>query len=256
MIKGLYTAAMGMNVQAKRLDVVSNDLANASTTGYKRDKTTVSSFKDEYLTRLKDSQHNIPNKERIGKITYGAKIDEVYTDFQQGTLMSTESNTNVAIQGEGFFTVQMANGNIGYTRDGSFNVTPNGALVTKEGYAVMGENGPIQLGENYLNSGERLTITNTGNIKVGENDIGNRLAMVSFEDPNALQKAADNLYTGGNPGAFTGQVLQGYLESSNVNTVDAMVDMIAISRAYETNQKMVQTQDNILGKTVNDLGRV
>ena len=80
--------------------------------------------------------------------------------------------------------------------------------------------------------------------------------MVSFEDPNALQKAADNLYTGGNPGAFTGQVLQGYLESSNVNTVDAMVDMIAISRAYETNQKMVQTQDNILGKTVNDLGRV
>ena len=255
MVKGLYTAAMGMNVQAKRLDLVSNDLANASTTGYKKDKAVVSSFKEEYLTRLNDSQNFTAHNGVIGKITYGAKVDEVYTDFTQGSVLATSLDTDLAIQGEGFFTVQTPNG-LAYTRDGNFSVNQRGQLVTKEGYSVMGQEGPIELGEDYFSQGTPLKVQSNGEIYVDGTYI-DTLQMANFEDTRSLTKQDDNLYTStGQSGEFTGSILQNFLEVSNVNTVSAMVDMITVARAYETNQKMVQTQDSILGKAVNELGRI
>lgn len=254
MVKGLYTAAMGMNVQAKRLDIISNDLANTDTTGYKKDVAVVSSFKEEYLKRLNDTQNFAPNNGVIGKITYGAKIDEVYTDFTQGSVISTGLETDMALQGSGFFTVQTPNG-VAYTRDGNFSINQYGSLVTKEGYAVMGQEGAIELGEDYFTLGNKLVVQNNGDIYVGAEYI-DTLDIANFEDTGALTKMDDNLFSStGGRSDFTGGVLQSFLETANVNTVSAMVDMITVARAYETNQKMVQTQDSILGKAVNDLGR-
>lgn len=254
MVKGLYTAAMGMNVQAKRLDIISNDLANTDTTGYKKDVAVVSSFKEEYLKRLNDTQNFAPNNGVIGKITYGAKIDEVYTDFTQGSVISTGLETDMALQGSGFFTVQTPNG-AAYTRDGNFSINQYGSLVTKEGYAVMGQEGAIELGEDYFTLGNKLVVQNNGDVYVGAEYI-DTLDIANFEDTAALTKMDDNLFSStGERSDFTGGVLQSFLETANVNTVSAMVDMITVARAYETNQKMVQTQDSILGKAVNELGR-
>lgn len=254
MVRGLYTAAMGMNVQAKRLELVSNDLANASTTGYKKDVAVVSSFKEEYLARLNDSQNFTPNNAVIGKITYGAKIDEVYTDFTQGSVVSTNLETDLAIQGDGFFTVQTPNG-LAYTRDGNFSINQFGQLVTKEGYNVMGQEGIIDLGEEYFSQGTPIVVQSNGTVYVGSEYI-DTLDIATFNDSRSLTKLDDNLYTSnGEKGEFTGTIIQSFLEVSNVNTVTAMVDMITVARAYETNQKMVQTQDQILGKAVNELGK-
>lgn len=254
MVRGLYTAAMGMNVQAKKLDLVSNDLANAATTGYKKDVAVVSSFREEYLSRLNDSENYTSNEGIIGRITYGAKIDEVYTDFTQGSIIGTNLETDMAIQGDGFFTVQTPNG-IAYTRDGNFSINQFGQLVTKEGYNVMGQEGPIELGEDYFSSGNILRVQDNGEIYVGSDYI-DTLNMANFEDSRALRKMDDNLYSAtAQPIPFTGSIIQNYLEVSNTNTVSAMVDMITVARTYEMNQKMIQTQDALLGKAVNDLGR-
>jgi len=254
MVKGLYTAAMGMNVQAKRLEIISNDLANTNTTGYKKDVAVVSSFKEEYIKRLNDSQNFVPNNGIVGKITYGAKIDEVYTDFTQGSVISTGLETDMALQGNGFFTVETPNG-LAYTRDGNFSINQYGTLVTKEGYPVMGQEGTIELGEDYFTSGDKLVVQSTGELYVGADYI-DTIDIANFEETRALTKMDDNLFTStGARSEFTGGVVQSFLETANVNPVSAMVDMITVARAYETNQKMIQTQDSILGKAVNELGR-
>ncbi len=254
MVRGLYTAATGMNVQAKRLEIISNDLANTTTTGYKKDVAVVSSFQDVLMTRLNDTQNHVPNNGSIGKMTYGAKIDEVYTDFTQGSVISTGEMVDVAIQGDGFFVVQTPNGEA-YTRDGNFSINEYGDLVTKEGYAVMGLDGPITLGETFLSSGGDVVINGQGEVTL-DGQYVDALELVSFEDSRSLTKMDDNLYSStAAKEAFQGTVRQGYLESANVNPVTAMVDMIAVSRAYETNQKMIQVQDSLLGKAVNELGR-
>ena len=243
-----------MNVQARRLDIIANDLANTNTSGYKKDVAVVSSFKEAYIMRLNDTENFIPNDETIGKITYGAKIDEVYTDFTQGSVISTSLETDLALQGDGFFVVQTPNG-LAYTRDGNFTINQYGDLVTKEGYGVMGQEGAINLGEDYMGSAGKLAIQNNGEVYVDGAYI-DTLDIASFEDTKTLTKMDDNLFTGeGARKEFTGSVLQSFLETANVNPVSAMVDMITVARAYETNQKMIQTQDTILGKAVNELGR-
>ncbi len=255
MVRGLYTAATGMNVQAKRLEVISNDLANTTTTGYKKDVAVVASFQDVLMSRLNDTQNGTPNNGTIGKITYGAKIDEIYTDFTQGSIISTGEMVDVAIQGNGFFVVQTPNGEA-YTRDGNFSINQYGELVTKEGYPVMGLEGAITLGEEFLSTGGQVLINSQGEITLDEGYI-DTLEVVSFEDNKSLTKMNDNLYSGtGARLPFEGSLVQGYLETANVNPVTAMVDMITVSRAYETNQKMIQVQDSLLGKAVNELGRV
>ena len=255
MVRGLYTAATGMNVQAKRLEVISNDLANTTTTGYKKDVAVVASFQDVLMSRLNDTQNGTPNNGTIGKITYGAKIDEIYTDFTQGSIVSTGEMVDVAIQGNGFFVVQTPNGEA-YTRDGNFSINQYGELVTKEGYPVMGLEGAITLGEEFLSTGGQVLINSQGEITLDEGYI-DTLEVVSFEDNKSLTKMNDNLYSGtGARLPFEGSLVQGYLETANVNPVTAMVDMITVSRAYETNQKMIQVQDSLLGKSVNELGRV
>lgn len=255
MIRGLYTAATGMNVQSKKMDIISNDLANVNTTGYKKDQVVVSSFPDLLTTRIQDRANGVNNEGTIGKMTLGARVDDVVTQFVQGSLVKTEGMVDVALHGKGFFTVASPNGPM-YTRDGSFSITSSGELVTKEGYAVMGQNGAITLGADFLDNGGEIVIKENGEI-LRDGELVDQLDIANFADERSLTKTGDNLYTGGGARIpFEGSMSQGYIEASNVNPVTAMVDMITVSRAYEANQKMIQVHDSLLGKAVNEIGRV
>lgn len=244
-----------MDVQANRMEVLSNDLANVNTTGYKKDTAIVSSFSEVLMSRINDSQNHISNNGEIGKMTLGVKVDEVFTDFTQGSIIKTDIPTDVAIQGQGFFVVQTPTG-VCYTRDGNFSINQNGDVVTKEGYAVMGKKGPLQLGEDFLTEGGALVIKESGEVLRGE-ELIDTIDVANFGDRKALTKLDNNLYqSNGARVPFTGSLSQGFLESANVNPVTAMVDMITVARAYEANQKVVQTQDKLLDKVINEAGRV
>lgn len=248
MVRGLYIASSGMNVQSKRLDTISNDLANASTTGYKKSDSVITSFPEMLMARI--SKQDV---QPLGNVSLGVRVGSTYTNFSNGSIVKGDEGTSVAIQGDGFFSIQTPQG-AAYTRDGSFIVNSNGELVTSEGYNVLGANGSIKF-EGFLEQGGDISVSTDGQISLNGNLI-DQLAMVSFEDNQQLQKREDNLYTGDAVTVpFKGTILQGFLESSNVNVVSSMVDMIAVSRAYEANQKMIQTQDSLLGKAVNELGK-
>ncbi len=178
-------------------------------------------------------------------------MDEVNTDFNQGHLITTSNPLDLAIRGEGFFQVQTPEG-IRYTRDGSFSLSSNGYLVTKEGYYVLGENGPLQL----LQTGD-ITISQQGEVFVNDEYI-DRLNIVTFADLNQLQKQGDNLYfTDAVPEPLQdADVVQGALEGSNISIVAEMVDLISAFRAYEANQKVIQTHDTTLDRAINDVGRI
>lgn len=254
MIRGLYTAATGMNAQSKKMDVISNDLANVNTTGYKKDDVVISSFGEVLVSKIGGGPSTGPDGP-IGSMSLGVRVDEVYTQFAQGSLVKTSGIADIAIQGDGFFVVDTPAGEA-YTRDGKFSITSEGMLVTQEGYAVMGENGPIELGEVFLQQGGKLQFDENGQVLL-EGEVIDTLDIAVFEDTRSLRKIDNNLLqSDAERVPFEGKLLEGFLEASNVNPVTAMVEMITVSRAYEANQKMIQVHDNLLGKAVNEIARV
>lgn len=249
MIRGLYTAATGMIHQRNKLDSIANNLANTNTRGYKKDDIVSRSFRDELLLRMSKGQ----SPKALGPINHGVYAERVTTFFQDGALQQTGLITDVALQGEGFFTI-IRDGQEFYTRDGTFKVNDQGILVTMEGHVVAGEYGPIEVGQ------EDFEIDSEGYVWQGYNLV-NRLQLVNFEDPNALEKVGNNLFANNNPAEnpiieFEGQVFQGYAEQSNVELVDEISDMITVSRSYEANLRILQMLDNVLSKTVNEVGNV
>ncbi len=252
MVKGLYTSYTGLVNQQNRLDVVTNNLANATTTGYKKEGCTTQSFDSVYGIKVKDLTVGGVN-ENIGKLSFGAKIGETYRDWSNGSFISTSSNYDFALSGEGMFSISFTN-KLGeestlYTRDGSFQMNSEGYLVTKDGDFVLGENGPIQLPTDL----SELSVQPTGEIYADGQYI-DRFALVNFEDYNYVEAYGENLYRAVDGATFTdatATVNQGYLESSNINVVSEMVDMITIAREFESNQKVMTTIDEMLGKMVN-----
>lgn len=189
----------------------------------------------------------------IGTTSTGVRFDRIAVDYTQGTLLETGNKLDFALKGNGFFKVETPNG-LAYTRDGSFTLNEYGELVTKEGYAVLGQNGAIVLGK------DDFQIDSNGDIII-EGIVEDRLDIVALENSEMLRKQGNNLYTileniEPEEVEFDGQVLTGYLESSNVNTIQEMVNLITAQRSYETSQKIIQTQDELLGKVVNELGRL
>lgn len=257
MVKGLYTAYTGMMNEQNRMDVITNNMANSATNGYKAEGATAQSFADVYAVKIKDASEYFVNK-RIGDMSMGAQIGETYTDYAQGSFKQTENTYDIALEGNGFFSISFTNKagqtSTKYTRDGSFTVNTQGYLVTKDGDFVLGNgNAPIR-----LNTNTPVTIDTIGNI-YQEGNLVNRLAITDFVDYNYLEKYGENLYDmvqGGRTQASTARVRQGFIESSNVNIVSEMVNMIQITRAYETNQKVITTIDSTLDKAVNTVGKV
>ena len=256
MIRGLYTGASGMLAEMARTDVISNNMANVNTTAFKKDRTIFRAFPEMNIHRIHDPvpaglDKVVDPRPFIGMMGTGVMLDEVNTDFNQGHLITTSNPLDLAIRGEGFFQVQTPEG-IRYTRDGSFSLSSNGYLVTKQGYYVLGENGPLQL----LQTGD-ITISQQGEVFVNDEYI-DRLNIVTFADLNQLQKQGDNLYfTDAVPEPLQdADVVQGALEGSNISIVAEMVDLISAFRAYEANQKVIQTHDTTLDRAINDVGRI
>lgn len=255
MVRGLYTAYTGMMNQQARLDVITNNLANASTVGYKKEGATSQSFDSVYSIKVKDGSEAYINR-RIGKESLGVKIGETYTDYTQGSFKVTGNTYDVAIEGDGFFNISFTSksgvASTRYTRDGSFTVNNEGMLVTPDGDYVLGEGGRIQIPDSA-----EVVIDELGNIYADEQYI-DTLQITDFEDYNYLEKYGENLYIAidgavQQPAEY--KVRQGYLEMSNMNVISEMVEMITVSRAYESSQKVIQTIDESLDKSVN-LGKL
>ncbi|MBQ3584332.1 MAG: flagellar hook-basal body protein [Lachnospiraceae bacterium] len=259
MVRGLYTSYTGMLNQQYRLDTITNNLANASTTGYKREGATSISFDDVLTYKVKDSSVSYINQ-YIGDMNLGVKIGENYIDYSQGSFKETENTYDLALEGNGFFTIRFTNKNgedvIKYTRDGSFITDAEGTLRTKDGDYVLNSAGTEI---SIPTDASDILIDELGNIYADEEYI-DTLGITDFEDYNYLAKdTGENYYIavdGATETEWNGKVAQGYLEMSNINVVSEMVEMIAISRAYESNQKAIQTVDTMLEKSVNQVGRL
>lgn len=250
MLRGLYTAYTGMLNQQQRLEVTTNNLANASTVGFKKEGSTAQAFDECLAIKINDSTENYLRR-GIGNMSLGVKIGETYTNYLQGSFRQTEEPFDLAISGDGFFNISYTNKSgqefTMYTRDGSFTLTKEGYLVTKDGDFVLGQNGPI-----VLPTDAEITIDSLGNIYNGEEFL-DRLVITDFEDYNYLDKFGENMYRtvdGAEEKEASGMVNQGYLEMSNVQVVEEMVNMITIQRAYEAAQKVETSMDDILGQVV------
>jgi len=251
MVRGLYTAATGMMVQRNKMDVLTNNIVNAETAGYKKDTLITSTFDEVMLKRIHDPNVSIYGGSAVGSYSHGTHIDELVTNFSEGNLEMTGKSTDLAILGEGFFVVETAAGER-YTRSGSFAVDGEGYLVTQDGNYILGENGRI-----YAGSAE-FTVAADGTVG-GALSSGDRLRLATFEDPGVLRKQGNNLYYayGGAPAApAAGAVIrQGAQEGSNVEIAEEMVDMITVYRKYEASQKVAGMTDDTLAMAVN-LGKV
>ena len=266
MVKGLYTAHTGMVNEMKRLDILANNLANADTTAYKKEGTTSRTFADEMSLRIKDSS-NIGIPKKLGDITYGVHLGQVYTDYSTGNFKVTDNTTDFAIEGNGFFAVaftdKQGNTSVKYTRDGAFTVNKEGYLVTKDGDYVLNATGAMNgdPGQNNyirLDPNAAITVNKLGYV-MQNNQIVGTIGMVDVDNYDYLEKYGENLYNllpGGNQIATDANIEQGTLETSNVNVVNEMVNMITIQRAYEAGQKVITSIDGTLDRAVNNVGKV
>ncbi len=287
MIRGLYTGASGMVAQQHRLNAISNNLANVDTHGYKRDLSVQKAFPELLLRRFNDDGvfriplrgdaiGSVDTAPVVGRLGTGVEQNEVYTVFEQGALEETGNPFDLGLDGEGFFAVETPNGER-YTRNGSFHLGPEGLLVTKQGYPVLGENGPIQIQEN------NFVIDKEGRIfqndvyadrpqgLVGENENEweqtnqlDRLRLVNVRDSRYLEKQGSSMWRStresGDAAVLNAgtrpQVEQGFLETANVNPVEEMVEMIQVNRAYEANQRVMRAEDESTGLLLNRVLRM
>ena len=254
MIRGWYIGASGMNAQQNRLDTISNNLANVDTTGFKKEIPVSKEFSELLLRRVQadgqysNSQGSFDVAPIVGSIGLGVETNELYTDFSQGSFKNTDIKTDFALGGEGFFAVQTPAGER-YTRNGNFHLGKEGILLTKEGYPVLGENGAIHVPD------DKFYVNQDGMIYTKDDStLVDRVKVVRFENERYLKKQGSSLWNttkfSGEPHIAEGderpKLLQGYTETSNVNVVNEMVQMIEVNRAYEANQKSVQTEDSMM----------
>lgn len=349
MIRGLYISASSAIAEAKRIDIIANNMANANTTGYKKDVMVTSNFPEILISKIngrldKDLQSGGTSRAGIssekngeaymastpsgffnvetpmgisrsrsigfrvneegflvtpqgnfilgqngrinageaditvdatgqvlaggtsidrlkvsnplnvlGHLSYGIHSSEVEINFEQGQLHPTENTFDLALRGKGFFCVETPEGER-YTRSGDFTKDGSGYLVTKEGYKVLGENGYIRIDSSSM-------IVNEKGEVYADAQLQDKLKLVDFDDYNILRKEGDGLVRieesiEAEPVITAGMVQQGFLESSNVDSIKEMVDMITMMRTYEANQKMIKIHDELIGKAVNEIARL
>lgn len=258
MVKGLYSAYTGMINEQNRMDIMTNNLANATTVGFKKEGSTSQSFHDVLAVKIKDESVGLSTVQKIGINNPGVKIGENYTDYTQGSFRITNNTYDVALSGDGFFAIEFTNKagetSTKYTRAGQFTLNKEGYLVTQEGdYVLDTANKRIQ-----LDTLKDASINQAGVIAQDGRDIA-QIQVVDFENYDYLEKYGETYYQpleGAEIIRSDATVNSGYLEMSNVQTVSEMVNMISITRAYESNQKILQTIDGSLDVAVNQLGRI
>lgn len=257
MVRGLYTAYTGMVNEQKRLDIITNNLANSATIGYKEENVTSQAFREMLTYKIKDRSNGFVD-ENIGSMSLGVKIGETYVNWEQGSLRQTENTYDLALQGRGFFTVKVVNAKgeekLYYTRNGVFQCTSDGYIVDNDGNHLQGSGGDLQVPTDAA----KIVIDRDGAVYADDVYV-DTIQITDFEDYNYLKQYGDNFYEAVDGAVMVDAICtmeQGYTEQSNVNVVDQMVDMITITRAYEAGQRMIQTQDSLLNHSVNEVGKV
>ncbi len=276
----MWVPLSGAIAQQRNVDTIANNVANSNTPGFKKDQLV---FK-EYLTALENNSGDIdlPGKEFRPEDFYrsqGAehafvKVDGSYSSHEQGMLEPTGNPLDIGIRGDGFFEVLTPNG-IRFTRRGTFSISSNGELVTDQGYKVLSK---INLNQNQNKGGEtttiavpppeqrviklengKININLTGDVSSGPTNVGT-LSVVEFNDVHTLKKEGDSLYINEDNAniiseAKNSSIHQGFVESSNVNPVEEMSNLIKANRNFESIQKVIKTYDNISGRAVNEIGK-
>lgn len=239
MSRGMDISAGALDVLAMKQEILANNLANSNTVGYKSDAPIMKAFPSVFSKVL---------GERAG----GVKIDEVGLSKEQGNIMPTGNKLDVALRGTGFFVVETSEGER-YTRNGNFTLNASGQLVTQDGRIILGENGPVTV------SGSDVSINSEGEIVVDGQRV-NKLKVVDFAQPYQLEKKGGNLYAprDATVSAETKppetELIQSFLESSDVNVIKTMTEMIALTRSFELNQKAILAQNDMMVKSVRDIG--
>lgn len=257
MIKGLYTAYTGMINEQNRMDTLANNLANVDTTGFKKEGATSQAFGDILKFEIKDKSEYYLTK-RMGVTNPGVRIGENYTDWSEGALHETDNTFDLALSGMGFFRIEFTdkggNTSVKYTRDGSFTLNQKGELVTKDGDYVLSSTGAHIV----LDPNDWASVNAMGQIYQNDALVAT-IGTTDFADYNYLEHYGENLWQtvpGATEQPANTKILSGYLEQSNVNTVEEMVNMIAIQRQYESNQRVITTLDGTLQIAANDLGKL
>ncbi|MBR3635250.1 MAG: flagellar hook-basal body protein [Lachnospiraceae bacterium] len=258
MVKGLYTAYTGMLNEQHRMDVLTNNLANSDTHGFKKEGATSQAFDTVLGYKIKDISDAPYIARGIGNMNLGVKIGENYTDYSQGPFRVTGNTYDVAIAGDGFFNVEFTNKagvkSTKYTRDGAFTVNKEGYLVTKDGdYVLDAKDNRIK-----VDPVRDVSIDTRGNVFQDGASIAT-IKITDFEDYNYLEHYGENYYQpvqGAKEKTADYSINQGYLETSNVQVVQEMVEMISVSRQYESNQRIITTIDSTLEIASKQLGKV
>lgn len=244
----IYQAAAAMNATTRWQEVISENLAASQIPGFKKQDLSFSAVQAGYQPR---SQMTSPlNHKHFMMPLAGAT-----TNLKSGELRPTGVNTDLALDGPGFFELQMADGRRGYTRDGGLRVSGQGQLVTKQGLPVMGESGSLELDPN--NSGP-ISVSPTGDVSQG-GELKGRLKLSEFSDPGALVPTGSGVFITADPTmqpsiASHTSVRQGFVENSNASTITEMVNLITANRLFQANQKVILAADERMGRLINDVG--
>ena len=260
-MRSLNIAATGMLAQQTNVEVISNNIANMNTTAYTRRRPEFSDLLYQNLRRVgaasSDAGTIVPTGVQLG---LGVKTTAVYRITEQGSVQSTENTLDMAIQGKGYFRIRLPSGETAYTRDGSFQLSQDGEIVTHEGYQVLpGITVPSDAVGVSVNSSGQVLVKLDNQI---EQQVAGQIQLAIFPNEAGLEARGDNLFmetpasgaaVTGNPGnAGYGTLLQGFLETSNVNVVAEITNLISAQRAYEMNSRVIKTSDEMLG-TVNQM---
>ncbi|MFZ3101228.1 MAG: flagellar hook-basal body protein [Desulfitobacteriaceae bacterium] len=251
MIRGLYTAGSGMLAAQAQSDIIGDNVANLKTPGYKAEQGSAQAFPSQLIERLGITANGNAEATLLGSIGTGVIVDRISKFNIQGVIQTTDKVTDLALNTPGYFVVQTGQGER-YTRNGQFQLNALGALQTADGYAVLGENGPIGV-SNHLS--QQFKVASDGTVTDGGKVI-DHLRVVDIPE-SALEREGQSLYSANQTSAATlVQIRQGAFEASNVDAASQMVQMITVMRAYEANQKVIQTQDATLEKAVNEVGKI
>ncbi len=246
----LYLLSAGALLQQMRMDTISNNLANVSTTGYKQDKIVFRNNPE--LPAPETELTPLPITDQVIS-PYTPPMEQVL-DFTQGPLQKTDNPLDVAIEGRGFFKIETPQG-IRYTRRGSFVINEKGVLSTPEGYPVLGQGGPITIDQG------KVVIHHDGTVTVNGEESG-QLEIVDFSQPYELKRQGETLFAPTNDSSITempadgATISQGFVEGSNVEAIREMTEMIETLRVFEAYQKVIRSVDDATAKTVNEVGKL
>ena len=246
MTQALFATASGASAYEKRLDILANNLSNINTVGFKQDSLT---FNVPAQGREQEAASNLGQSLFSGQSLPSGTI----TDFSPGQLRHTQNALDLALEGEGFFCIQTPDGRC-YTRKGNFTLNQEGVMVTKDGYPVLGKSGEIKI------KGHDVTIDEGGEISVDGSAV-DTISVVSIPNTHTLRKLGGSLFSPPGSGvdenkAEDVKVKQGFIETSNVNAIKAMTEMIDVLRGYESYQKVMKTLDDARRKAINDVGKL